>query len=103
MMKFLLKKLKIAFILIAVFRFFEKKAIETLSIYDENTRNYVNAALLLHEIPTFKESYLELAIQCQCNDFIAHPSVQFVASEIWNYNFHTKAEGNVVSIAYIYR
>ena len=64
-------------------REFESMAINVLRNYDNHTRNALNHIIVLNYVPHLKHDYLDLAIECSCQEYLSENTVQSVLKDMW--------------------
>lgn len=52
------------------------------NFYDTEN-SLINAILLLHNAPFYKVDCLRMAVVANCEEFISHPSIQKLLTDIW--------------------
>ena len=62
---------------------FEDMAIGVMNVFDNNTRDSMNGVLMKTEVPFMKHDFLYFAVQCECKNFVALPSIQSVITDLW--------------------
>ena len=66
-----------------VFSEFEKLAIGVLNASEQNTRDLVSDVLIIRYLPFIKMDCLQLAVDCNCEEFLSHSAVQRTLDKIW--------------------
>jgi hypothetical protein len=62
---------------------FEEMAIGTLKIFDDERTDKVDDVLIVRYFKEFKMDCLDLAIECECEQFVSTQMVQRVLDKIW--------------------
>ena len=58
-------------------------AIGVLNIFDSTTDDLINGVILLRKIPFFNLDCLQMAVEADCQKFVALSSVQNLLTDIW--------------------
>lgn len=66
-------------------------AIGVLNIFDNSTDDLINGVILLRKIPFYNLDCLQMAVEADCQKFVALSSVQNLLTDIWY--------GKVVSVS----
>ena len=64
-------------------RKFEDMAIGVLEVFDKSTRDNVQDVLVIRYIESLKMDCLELAVHCDCVNFVSNSIVQRILDNIW--------------------
>lgn len=62
---------------------FEEMAIGVLNIFDKSTDDIINGVILLRKIPFYNMDCLQMAVEGDCQKFVALSSVQNLLTDIW--------------------
>ena len=70
---------------ILLFSKFERMAIDVMDIFDQNTNTFMNS-IILFNTTSFSHDIdnLQMAVECNCKNFIANRTVQAFLDDIWN-------------------
>lgn len=66
-----------------MFSDFEGMAIGVLNIFDSTTDDLINGVILLRKIPFYNLDCLQMAVEAECQKFVALSSVQNLLTDIW--------------------
>jgi hypothetical protein len=58
-------------------------AIGVLNLFDSTTDDLINGVILLRKIPFFNLDCLQMAVEADCQRFVALSSVQNLLTDIW--------------------
>lgn len=58
-------------------------AIGVLNIFDKSTDDIINGVILLRKIPFYNLDCLQMAVEGDCQQFVALSSVQNLLTDIW--------------------
>jgi len=67
-------------------RDFEVLAVNVLQTFDKSTRDIINDVLIIRYIELVNMDCLQLAVHCDCKEFVSMPIVQNVINDIWKGN-----------------
>jgi hypothetical protein len=59
-------------------------AIGVMNIFDSTTDDLINGVILLRKIPFYNLDCLQMAVQADCQKFVALSSVQNLLTDIWH-------------------
>jgi hypothetical protein len=59
-------------------------SIGVLNIFDSTTDDLINGVILLRKIPFYNLDCLQMAVEANCEKFVALSSVQNLLTDIWN-------------------
>ena len=66
-----------------IFSDFEEMSIGVLNIFDSTTDDLINGVILLRKIPFYNLDCLQMAVESDCQKFVALSSVQNLLTGIW--------------------
>ena len=69
--------------IIKVAKDFEEMAIGVINIFDKSTDDIINGVILLRKIPFYNLDCLQMAVEGDCQKFVALSSVQSLLTDIW--------------------
>lgn len=58
-------------------------AVGVLNIFDNSTDDLINGVILLRKIPFYNLDCLQMAVEANCQKFVALSSVQNLLTDIW--------------------